>query len=333
MKIDQELLIPIVIFIIFFILNRNFQWKYANDFEKILGLILVIYYTLIDIKYGVFVAIAYMIYLINLSKNRQFEGKEGFENNHTTSGIISNEDINIIISRYNEDLKWTLEYPYNKYKYTVYNKGTNLNFEKTNVKEIINLPNVGRESHTYLYHIITNYDNLNKINVFLPGSIDTNHTVFKKRLISTRLFDNIEKHNCAVFISFDNLKNNSVVDEFKLFQVNSYSSTTRENYLMNKESKTEKCIYRPYYKWYNHVFGDKISNSVMHYGIFSVDKSDILKYPKDYYENLINYVNKSSNPEAGHFFEKSWGVIFSPFKNTKVVYDNEIKDPFKNSYF
>ena len=67
MKIDQELLIPIVIFIIFFILNRRFQWKYANDFEKILALILVIYYTLIDIKYGIFFGLAYMIYLIKLS--------------------------------------------------------------------------------------------------------------------------------------------------------------------------------------------------------------------------------------------------------------------------
>lgn len=253
--------------------------------------------------------------------------------NNSKKTNISSDRINIIISRYNENLKWTLDYPYNKYKYTVYNKGNNENFEKKNVINVINLPNIGRESHTYLYHIINNYDNLKDINVFLPGSIDTNHTIFKKKLISSKLIDNIEKNDNAVFLSFDNIKNNSIVDEFKLFQVNSYSSKTRENIILNKESKTEKCMYRPYYKWYNKVFGDRVSSSVIHYGIFSVDKRDILKYPKIYYENLIKYVSNSSNPEAGHFFEKSWGVIFAPFNYTNVIYDNEIKDPFKNKYF
>lgn len=253
--------------------------------------------------------------------------------NNSKKTNISSDRINIIISRYNENLKWTLDYPYNKYKYTVYNKGNNENFEKKNVINVINLPNIGRESHTYLYHIINNYDNLKDINVFLPGSIDTNHTIFKKKLISSKLINNIEKNDNAVFLSFDNIKNNSIVDEFKLFQVNSYSSTTRENFILNKESKTEKCMYRPYYKWYNKVFGDRVSSSVIHYGIFSVDKRDILKYPKIYYENLIKYVSNSSNPEAGHFFEKSWGVIFAPFNYTNVIYDNEIKDPFKNKYF
>jgi hypothetical protein len=332
MKIEQELLIPIIIFIVFFILNRYFQWQYANNFEKILGLLIVLYYSLIDIKYGVYFGIVYMIYLINSTRHTTVEMFEN-DSDDKHNEKITDKDITIIISRYNEDLKWTLEYPYNKYKYIVYNKGVNSNFEKTNVIDTIELPNVGRESHTYLHHIIKNYDNLNKINVFLPGSIDTTHTIFKKKLISTRLLNNIEKYNRAVFVSFDNVKNNNVVDEFKLFQVNSYSSTTRENYNLNNESKTEKCKYRPYFKWYYHVFGDKTCKNVIHYGIFSVDKNDILQYPKSYYENLINYVNKSSNPEAGHFFEKSWGVIFSPFKHTKIVYDNEIVDPFKNRYF
>jgi hypothetical protein len=266
------------------------------------------------------VFIIFLIYYAHLYRNN-------------TINKIDDNRISFIISRYNENLKWTLDYPYNKYKYTVYNKGNNENFEKKNVINVVNLPNVGRESHTYLYHIISNYDNLKDINVFLPGSIDTNHTIFKKRLISSKLFDYIEKNDNAVFLSFDNIKNNSIVDEFKHFHVNSYSSTTRENFILNKESKTEKCIYRPYYKWYNKVFGDRVCNSVIHYGIFSVDKRDILKYPKIYYKNLIEYVSNSSNPEAGHFFEKSWGVIFAPFNHTNIVYDNDIKDPFKNRYF
>ena len=33
------------------------------------------------------------------------------------------------------------------------------------------LPNVGRESHTYLHHIVANYDHLASVTVFTQGSI------------------------------------------------------------------------------------------------------------------------------------------------------------------
>ena len=45
-------------------------------------------------------------------------------------------NIEIIVSRYNEDLKWTTENIFNEFKYVVYNKGINDNFEKTNVKQM-----------------------------------------------------------------------------------------------------------------------------------------------------------------------------------------------------
>jgi hypothetical protein len=64
--------------------------------------------------------------------------------------------IEIIVSRYNEDLSWTTENTFNEFKYVVYNKGINDNFEKTNVKQIININNVGRESENYLNYIVTN---------------------------------------------------------------------------------------------------------------------------------------------------------------------------------
>ena len=66
--------------------------------------------------------------------------------------------------------------------YSVEGKTSNEDFEKGNVYKTINLPNIGREAHTYLYHIINNYDNLADINVFLPGSVDTTHKMFKNNV-------------------------------------------------------------------------------------------------------------------------------------------------------
>ena len=70
-------------------------------------------------------------------------------------------NVEIVVARYNESLIWLNDYPFNQFEYIVYNKGDNENFVKINVKEIINLPNVGRCDHTYLYHIINNYESIN----------------------------------------------------------------------------------------------------------------------------------------------------------------------------
>ena len=78
MTVDKELFIPFIIFFILFILNRQFKCKYSHIFEKSIGLILVIWYTFIDIKYGIAFGIIYMIYLMRWNR---FEAFEGLENN------------------------------------------------------------------------------------------------------------------------------------------------------------------------------------------------------------------------------------------------------------
>ena len=80
--------------------------------------------------------------------------------------------VKIIVARYNEDLSWMKESPFNKFRYIVYNKGINDDFEKCNVDKIIQLPNVGRCDHTYLYYIIENYNKLSDIAVFFLGSLN-----------------------------------------------------------------------------------------------------------------------------------------------------------------
>ena len=70
-------------------------------------------------------------------------------------------NVELVIARYNEDLSW-LNKVKNK-KITIYNKGESIK------EKYIKLDNIGRESHTYLYHIINNYDNLSDITIFSQG--------------------------------------------------------------------------------------------------------------------------------------------------------------------
>jgi len=221
-------------------------------------------------------------------------------------------NLEIIISRFNEDLNWTTEEIFNQYEYTVYNKGDNDNFNKSNVKKIINIPNVGRCDHTYLYHIITNYTNLSNITVFFPGSLDLTY----KKNVAIEILNRIKHTGQAIFIGeySENIKN-----KFNDFKLDNWSSTNTQNFAKNNESSLELSKIRPFGNWFRYYFGNEIIKQFCYWSIFSIDKRDILQHPIMRYIILINQVNKSSNPEVGHFLERSWCAVFNPMKYTKFI--------------
>ena len=221
-------------------------------------------------------------------------------------------NIEIIISRYNEDLKWTTEDIFNEYKYTVYNKGDNDNFSKINVEKVINVKNVGREGHSYLYHIITNYNNLSEITVFFPGSLDLEHK--KHRAIEILTLIKTNKKSFFLVNHSENLKK-----QFNDFCLDNWKSTNTQNLDKNNESQLQLSKTRPFGKWFKYYFGNKIVNKYCYWGVFSIDKRDIIQHPKSRYIILISQINTSSNPEVGHYIERSWGAIFYPMKYTKFV--------------
>ena len=73
-----------------------------------------------------------------------------------------NTNTHIVIARYHEDISWTSNL---KYKCTIYNKG----LENLNVP-YIKIPNIGRESGTYLQFIVDNYYNLPDHLILLQGN-------------------------------------------------------------------------------------------------------------------------------------------------------------------
>jgi hypothetical protein len=222
--------------------------------------------------------------------------------------MIHRKNVEIVVARYNENLAWLNEFPFNQFNYTVYNKGPNSDFEKTNVTKIVELPNVGRCDHTYLYHIIQNYHNLSNIIVFFPGSVNLPNKIDRAKKI---LLCIIKTNYKRAF--FWGSYYNSLKITFKDFKLDHWASSCKENRILNPECQLKKCALRPYAKWYNYFFGNQSAHWVAFGGMFSIDKRDIIKHPLDRYISLINTVNNSSNPEAGHYIERSWGAIFHPF--------------------
>lgn len=219
----------------------------------------------------------------------------------------------IVIARYNESLSWLLEFPFNQFTYIVYNKGENQNFEKKNVSKIIDLPNVGRCDHTYLYHIVTNYNNLDTITVFFPGSIDSMND---KKTKAIKILKNILRYNTAIFLG-SYVPN--VRQTFNNFILDNWTCSDPINNRLNPENKLCPAIIRPFGNWFQYHFGNITVKYYCTQGILSIHKLDIIKHPISRYQKLLAGVERHSNPEVGHYIERAWAAIFHPFLFTKII--------------
>jgi hypothetical protein len=192
----------------------------------------------------------------------------------------------LVVARYNENLDWLSQVSH-KYNITIYNKGEG---------DIgIKLLNVGRESDTYLTHIINNYDNLADITVFCQGNPfdhqadfinNINHEIFK--LIKNNDFYNF----CDTVPAEKKIAN---FPSWKLGHVN-----------INMYEFVKKLYDNSYDKSYE-------DTDMITYGSgaqFFVNKNKILKHSKAFYLNAKKLVDYSINPAEGYCFERSWHYIF-----------------------
>ena len=209
----------------------------------------------------------------------------------------------IVISRYNEDIEWIKYINTELFDIFIYNKGNKLtcNF---NCK-IINLKNSGRESHTYLYHIITNYENLPEKIVFTQA-----HPFDHTRESFINEINNFDENTDDFFyfskntleIKYDEPKNKFV----------EYGILNNANWINYHD------ITSPLFITIEKLFGAFKNNELrICFGpgaIFGVNKNLITKRSKDFYMKCINILNNSDNlinPDEGHSFERLWHYILT----------------------
>jgi hypothetical protein len=214
----------------------------------------------------------------------------------------------IVVARYNENINYLSLF---KDIMIVYNKGE---AQIPSIFNSINLPNVGRESHTYLYHIIQNYDTLANRTLFIQGRIDDH-----------KLLPIIE-----YFIP------NEFVGKLNKININYIKSPIKHEGKYLKElisGSMKRSKYTPY-EWINKIGIDisGIKEFDMVWGAnFSVSKELIHRKPKAFYEDIIKYVHYDINPEEGHFFERAWYLIFKHptfilKKNIYHYYTNKVTE-------
>ena len=266
-----------------------------------------------------YIFILYFTIILHLSfHHSKKELFEDFTNNPKLS------ECEIVISRYNEDIDWIKNEPFNKFnKITCYNKGPiqlkyecNSKVDKCRTINIINIENVGRCDHTFIYHIVKNYDDLAPITLFLPASCTDGH----KFDITTKVIKKLnESYNTVLLGALFGDIPNDIYD----FKMDEWKATNTKNLELNPEETLGLCEIRPYGNWYKENFGDLKVNVICYFGIFAVAREHIKQHPKERYEKLLKYLDHHSNPEAGHYMERSWAAIFHPYPES-CVYDRNL---------
>ena len=206
----------------------------------------------------------------------------------------------LIISRYNEDLDWLKKFK--DFEITVYNKGNKLLENKT--FKVLNLENVGRESHTWLYHIVKNYNSLNDINIFLQGRIDDLNCMAHKDPN-----DYLKKINKYGFSA----SRYGMLGPFHWdWNVNIDKDIRYKKQWQNNEISRSKIGFRNFSK---QLFPEiPLFVATSYSGCFAVKRENIRQHNIAFYKKLLEILSKSKNPIEGHYLERLWCYIFTKNK-------------------
>ena len=219
------------------------------------------------------------------------------------------DKVQIVVARYREPLKWLENYPFNKCSVIVYNKGDNDEFCHTsNIIKEIKLPNCGLDVHSFLHHIINNYDNLAEITAFFQGSVDLPH---KYNRAAETIVESVRRN--TTILACNEIKN--MKEELNDFSVEQYQMAHPSISPTEINVFTVPCNIRPFGKWYEALFGNIKTTHFVYNHIISIKKEHILRKPKEYYELLMSFVDnmeEGRQPEVVHYFERAWEAIFYP---------------------
>ena len=238
----------------------------------------------------------------------------------------------MVIARFKEDLEWLPKYEakpfrniyiYNKYPDDKAKAAKDIGCILSGKECIkIDLANEGRCDHTYLYHIISNYDNLADVTVFTKGSSELHREKKKLAFTVDKVFEtkdtvmSVDDHPTAVHIHQGQ------------FQMSTYRASHPKNHQGTFDIRghtLKPANPRPFGKWYEKHFPGIIIYKVVYSGVFAVSRNHIHQHPKSYYQTFLKELEGHSNPEVGHYIERAWVAIFHPIPDN-CLYNSLISE-------
>lgn len=205
-----------------------------------------------------------------------------------------------VLARYHEDVSWTADVfsqiP-NLKRVFIYDKGqvplseAVISFlrSKTSASiEVRRLPNVGRESHTYLFHMYTHYNDLSDIVFFTQAYF----------------YDKAPAHEWAAFFQ------NPTVQVLRVQSLDIPWHMTHEEYWTGKPTNPDDIKIGEFARRFMGITHTPVTGMSL-YGVFKTTRENIHRYTRREYDSLLTDTKLSTNvhPEEGFYMERLWHAM------------------------
>jgi hypothetical protein len=197
----------------------------------------------------------------------------------------------LVVSRFRENVDWVDCFG----TYTIYNKGRD-DLAARHRANSVRLPNVGREAHTYLHHIVENYDRLEDVMIFSQGGYRA-HAHFEPEEFLRRALDLGD-------LGFS----------VNLGDINGFVGSNSRDFVLRWHG-VDLHTKEPYELggWWERATGEPWvrSRSVFWGATFSVRREFILRRSRESYASILKTLDWSTNPMEAHFCERAWFNILN----------------------
>lgn len=274
------------------------------------------------------------------------------------SGKLNRKNVEIVLARYNEDYAWS-DY-YKKFR-TVYNKGIDSRDPKS-----ISLPNIGRESHTYLYHICKNYHKLADVTVFshaaapiggyIKGSVNghmftnstfhdfvlskSGHFIFTQAIYLPNAAHIIRKGYSNASFPITRKQGLSKCPTPTFYTPDGHSGRTRLWRKMVahiagrcKREKAKHCSTHSF--WDTYIRLPRPLDDIIYTAqgaLFSATRTQIRSRPLDHYKEILAEIEKSNVEDSyvGYFMEFFWYYLVTSIPDPCLPDESTIRAPAFN---
>ena len=236
----------------------------------------------------------------------------------------------LVVARYDESLRWTRIF--NRCRLTVYNKGRH---PIEGGVPSIPLPNVGRESHTYLHHIVQRYDTLASTTIFFQGAI--NSRVEQRLARADSYMNNSENSFFGNHVRVAQHPFNWRYPSRTRYPRNGNATRSMSAYTLGEFFT--KVLHRKYVSnadyqrslkgTRNRTRGEPGPVRWVPGAYFSVGRNLVHRNPRQYYKHILNATNLTlcADPEDGHYMERAWMAILQPQRKPQPKQMIELRKP------
>jgi len=237
----------------------------------------------------------------------------------------SHKTVDLVIARYKEPVSWLSEVTDREFRTVhMYSKSHKPikcpPFKHTSTKcHIQHIKNVGVCDHTYLYHIVHNWNKLADITIFAPGSAEME---MKAPLMAFTIDKAFETKNTVLNVYQFDIGAGEAMYNFTMEKYPTGYLNNRDDFFESPQALAEV---RPFGAWYAANFPGEQPKEASFFGIFAMSKEHIHRRPKSFYENLLRQISTDKFHEASHFIERSYPAMIHPAPK-ECMYRSQVID-------